>query len=431
VAPDLTRWPGADDILDAALALPEAERAAYVRTHVSDSATREAIEAVLHEAAAADDFLQPAGAWSGALGSELQRTMDDPPPALLPGSVLEHYEVVGAIGRGGMGEVYRARDTRLGRDVALKVLPTRYVQDAERQTRFKREARVLASLNHPGIAAIYGVAEGHGIEALVLELVEGPTLAELIHKGPLPLEDAVSIMRQLIDALADAHARGILHRDLKPANIKIATPASTKILDFGLARVLASTPAEQATDDATRHSSQVLIGTASYMSPEQARGRAVDQRSDIWAFGCIVFEMLTGRRAFAGQLCRRRPGGGHRTRASVHTASSDNAGLSAAAPAAMPREGSRASPCLHPGCAPGAVRRGCRAASRHVRSDGPVSLADRGPERTAGTDDDRGSAWLACPAATSGSRHDLAPGDAPARRRRASAGLPADGGLVA
>jgi serine/threonine-protein kinase len=297
---DFSHWPGADDVLDAALALPPDERVAYVRRTVSDPELVRALEAVLAEAAGEDRFLAPAGAWSGPLAGELQRDVEEAPPALAPGFSVEHYEVVEAIGRGGMGEVYRARDTRLGRDVALKVLPVRYVRDAERQARFKREARVLASLNHPGIAGIYGVAEAENVEALVLELVEGPTLAEVIRGGALPLDEVLAIARQIVDALAVAHSRGILHRDLKPANIKIAPLSTVKILDFGLARVLASVVQPDAPPDVTNPSANVLLGTASYMSPEQARGRAVDERADVWAFGCVLFEMLTGTRAFPG-----------------------------------------------------------------------------------------------------------------------------------
>jgi serine/threonine-protein kinase len=297
--PDLTRWPEADELLDQALALPSNERVAFVRRTATNAELAKAIEAVLAEAAATDDFLQPAGALSGFLGHELRQGLADAAPVLPAGAFVEHYQVVAAIGQGGMGEVYRARDSKLARDVALKVLPERYASDPDRQARFRREARVLASLNHPGIAAIYGIAESQGIEALVLELVEGPTLAELIDSGPLPMSDVIGIATQLVDAIAAAHQRGILHRDLKPANVKVAPGGGVKILDFGLARVLASESAE-APVDLTRNSAQVLIGTASYMSPEQARGHRVDERTDVWAFGCVLFEMMTGTRAFAG-----------------------------------------------------------------------------------------------------------------------------------
>lgn len=298
---DLTRWPGADDILDAALALPAAERAVYVRRATGDPELIAALDAVLAEAQAGDGFLDPSGAWSGVLGRELRQVIGDEQPALDSGSFVEHYEVIAPVGRGGMGEVYRARDTRLAREVALKVLPVRYARDQERRARFQREARVLASLNHPGIAAIYGVAESDDVEALVLELVEGPTLAEVIAAGPMPLTDVVATAAQLVDAISAAHARGILHRDLKPANIKVTDEGGVKILDFGLARVLEhESDSRRASADLTRQSAQVLIGTASYMSPEQARGQQVDERTDIWAFGCVLFEMLTSTRAFSG-----------------------------------------------------------------------------------------------------------------------------------
>ena len=295
---DLARWPGADDILDEALALPEAERRAFVRRAAADPELAAALDAVLAEATANDAFLSPFGVGSEAFGREVIELIADEPPALAAGARIDHYEVIAPIGRGGMGEVYRARDTRLGRDVALKVLPAQYARDPERRARFQREARVLASLNHPGIAAIYGVAETDAIEALVLELVEGPTLGDLLAHGPQPIGEVIAVAGALVDAIAAAHARGILHRDLKPANIKIPPDGGVKILDFGLARVLKGDGRQEA--DLTRHSAPIVLGTASYMSPEQARGQPVDERTDIWAFGCVVFEMLTGARAFAG-----------------------------------------------------------------------------------------------------------------------------------
>ena len=205
-----------------------------------------------------------------------------------------------------MGEVYRARDAKLNRDVAIKVLPPAFAADAERLARFQREAQVLASLNHPQIAAIYGLEKAGEVEALVLELVEGETLAERIARGPLPVDDALEISRQIADALEAAHEKGIVHRDLKPANVKITPQGKVKVLDFGLAKAAAG---DSTSPDAT-HSptltaaatqAGVVIGTAAYMSPEQARGRAVDKRADIWAFGAVVYEMLTGRKAFEGE----------------------------------------------------------------------------------------------------------------------------------
>jgi serine/threonine-protein kinase len=270
-----------------------------VRRTTSDEELIAALEAVIAEAAARDDFLHPSGVWAGALGTELRETLQDVVIPLSAGTRIEHYEILAPLGRGGMGEVYRARDSKLTRDVALKVLPARYAQDEERRARFRREARLLASLNHPGIGAIYGIAESENIEALVLELVEGPTLAELIADGARPLDEVIAISQQLVDAIAEAHARGILHRDLKPANIKVSAGGTVKVLDFGLARVFAG-DRDGDDGDLTRDSARVLIGTASYMSPEQARGRQVDQRTDVWAFGCVLFEMLTGTRAFSG-----------------------------------------------------------------------------------------------------------------------------------
>ena len=296
---DLTRWPHADELLDAALALPEGERQEYLRRATSDPQLIAALEAVIAEAVTADGFLDPATVWEGPFGAGLRETLDSAVVPLEAGAMIEHYEIVELLGRGGMGEVYRARDSKLTRDVALKVLPARYARDQDRRARFQREARLLASLNHPGIGAIYGVAEAEDVEALVLELVEGPTLAQLIAAGPRPLDEVIAIAGQLVDAIAAAHARGVLHRDLKPANIKVAPSGTVKVLDFGLARVFAGEP-DGEDIDLTRQSGHMLIGTASYMSPEQARGRQVDQRSDIWAFGCVLFEMLTGTRAFSG-----------------------------------------------------------------------------------------------------------------------------------
>src|SRR5262245_39257232 len=206
-----------------------------------------------------------------------------------------------------MGQVYRGRDTELGRDVALKVLGERFAEDSDRLARFKREAQVLASLNHPHIGAIYGVADFPGGRALVLELVEGPTLAERIAVDPIPLEEALPIARQIAEALAAAHELGIVHRDLKPANVKLRRDGAVKVLDFGLAKALetgvGSVDANQSPTITSPAMTQmgVILGTAAYMSPEQAKGRPADKRSDVWAFGCVLFEMLTGRRPFAGE----------------------------------------------------------------------------------------------------------------------------------
>jgi serine/threonine-protein kinase len=229
--------------------------------------------------------------------------------ALALGTRLGSYDIIALLGTGGMGEVYRARDTTLHRDVALKILPDTFAADPDRVARFRREARVLAALNHPNIATIYGVEDSGRVHALVLELVEGPTLADRIVTGPIPLDEALPIAKQVAEALEVAHELGIIHRDLKPANIKVRDDGTVKVLDFGLAKALepasaispsltnapAITTSTQLTEVGT------LLGTAAYMSPEQAKGRPADKRSDIWAFGCVLFEMLTGRRAFDGE----------------------------------------------------------------------------------------------------------------------------------
>ena len=215
-----------------------------------------------------------------------------------------HFDVTGALGAGGMGEVYRARDSRLGRDVALKILPDAFASDPDRLARFQREAELLASLNHPNIAQIHGIEEDGGTRALVLELVGGPTLEERIARGPIPLEEALDIAAQIADALEAAHDAGVIHRDLKPANVKVRDDGTVKVLDFGLAKALEAGPASGASHSATLATAAtrmgVIVGTAAYMSPEQARGRPVDRRTDVWAFGAVVYEMLTGGRAFEG-----------------------------------------------------------------------------------------------------------------------------------
>ena len=225
------------------------------------------------------------------------------------GTRLGPYEVVSMLGAGGMGEVYRARDLKLGREVALKILPDTFAGDADRLARFRREAQVLASLNHPNIAAIYGLEDSAVVTALVLELVDGPTLADRIAAGPIPLEEALTIARQVAEALDAAHERGIIHRDLKPANIKVRPDGAVKVLDFGLAKAMEdlavqgkpnATVSPTITSPALVTGVGLLLGTAAYMAPEQARGKVVDKRADVWAFGCVLYEMLAGARAFEG-----------------------------------------------------------------------------------------------------------------------------------
>ena len=221
------------------------------------------------------------------------------------GNTISHYKVLEKIGEGGMGEVYRATDTKLNRDVALKILPQQFASDSQRMGRFQREAEVLASLDHPNIGQIYGIEEAGQTKALVLQLIEGPTLAERIAQGPIPVEDALKIALQITEGLEAAHEKGVIHRDLKPANIKITPEGQVKILDFGLAKALEgeapeSSLSQSPTLTAAATQAGVILGTAAYMSPEQAKGQPVDKRADIWAFGVVLYEMVTGRRAFEG-----------------------------------------------------------------------------------------------------------------------------------
>jgi eukaryotic-like serine/threonine-protein kinase len=225
---------------------------------------------------------------------------------LTSGTKLGPYEILVPLGAGGMGEVYRARDSKLNRDVALKILPARFTDDAERMARFRREAQVLASLNHPNIGSIYGLEESNNLRVLVLELVEGPTLADrIIESGSgIPLEEALVVARQIAEALAYAHEKGVTHRDLKPANIKITPEGNVKVLDFGLAKVLQgdkyldSDPSHSPTLTNPVTLEGMILGTAAYMSPEQAKGKPVDKRADIWAFGVVLYELLTGGHLF-------------------------------------------------------------------------------------------------------------------------------------
>ena len=223
---------------------------------------------------------------------------------LTPGTRIGSYEILAPLGKGGMGEVYLARDVALGRDVAIKVLPSAFSKDDERLARFAREARVLASLNHPNIATVYALERTSDGHALVMELVEGETLSSRIGRGPLRVKDAVTIAGAIVEALDAAHERGIVHRDLKPANIMVTAQGAVKVLDFGLAKPGSTDELPDAAQSptileaATR--TGVILGTAAYMSPEQARGQTVDKRTDIWSFGCVLYEMLHGRAAFAG-----------------------------------------------------------------------------------------------------------------------------------
>ena len=312
MAMDPDRWERVDRVYHAALAQPADRRAASLAEACGgDEELRREVESLLAQNVSADAVLT-VGAVAAAAG-----LVSDAGRSALTGRRIGAYQILAPLGAGGMGEVYRARDTRLGREVAIKILPRAFTTDADRLARFEREARVLASLNHPHIAAIYGIEEasldvGAGfsgpMRALVLELVEGETLAERLARAgrPLPIKEALDIARQIADALDAAHEKGIVHRDLKPANIKITPQGAVKVLDFGLAKLEASgaghaggefTQAPTVTVNDTREG--LIVGTAAYMSPEQARGQTVDKRTDIWAFGCVLYEMLTGRAAFA------------------------------------------------------------------------------------------------------------------------------------
>jgi serine/threonine-protein kinase len=315
------RWEQVARVYESALDQAPANRAAFLADACQDdSDLRREVESLLAREDTPVLVDQPVGVAAAAVLSRA--------PGLAPGTSIGPYRVTTLLGEGGMGQVYRAHDAKLQRDVALKILPDAFVHDRDRVARFTREAQVLASLNHPNIGAIYGFEDGGDVHALVLELVEGPTLADRIAGGPLPLDEALAIARQIAEALEAAHEHGIVHRDLKPANIKVREDGTVKVLDFGLAKPTDVGPAKAGhysppptagepdvrsvrlqadlTHSPTIMSPAVtamgvILGTAAYMSPEQARGRTVDKRTDVWAFGAVLYEMLTGRRAFDGE----------------------------------------------------------------------------------------------------------------------------------
>ena len=303
------RWLRVKRLFEAAREQPASGRSVFVTAAVAgDDALRREVQALI---AADEADARLSDQWplvSRSLLAELrlasgaERSADTASPGLVAGNRLGKYDVLAPLGAGGMGEVYRAHDPRLGRDVAIKILPSAFTSDPDRLARFEREARLLAALNHPHIAGIYGIEDTGAAPALVLELVEGPTLADRLAAGRLRIEESIALARQIADALSAAHDKGIIHRDLKPANIKVTSAGVVKVLDFGLAK----TDADEATLDAARSTPDtlsgtrdgVILGTAAYMSPEQACGRPVDKRSDIWSFGCVLYEMLAGRKAF-------------------------------------------------------------------------------------------------------------------------------------
>jgi serine/threonine protein kinase len=292
------RWQRVEALYHEALQRPPVERAPFLlEACAGDDALRRDVESLLAQPASDIGFLK-----TSALAVPARKLTSQPPgTALVVGQALGSYTIVGLLGAGGMGEVYRASDAQLGREVAIKLLAPAFMNDADRVVRFEREKRVLAALNHPNIAAIYAVEPVDSGAALVLELVEGLTLAERLARGPLPLPEALRIATQIADALEAAHEKGIVHRDLKPANIKLRPDGTVKVLDFGLAKAVTNDGASPAvTKSPTISLEGRVIGTPAYMSPEQASGLTVDKRTDIWAFGCVLFEMLTGRPTFGG-----------------------------------------------------------------------------------------------------------------------------------
>ena len=286
---DRERWRHIEKLYESVVERSPADRAALLAE--ADPDIREEVEVLLAQPTGGALLDQPAADLLGESGVT----------QLAAGTRLGHYQIEAMLGRGGMGVVYRARDTQLGRQVAIKVLPDSLAQDPDRLARFNREAKVLASLNHPNIGHIYGVES----LALVMELVEGETLASLIKPGPLPIETALNYARQIVEAIEAAHEKGIIHRDLKPANIMVTPAGLVKVLDFGLAKAeeppAGGDPVESPTATLSRTRAGLILGTAAYMSPEQASGKIADRRADIWSFGAVLFEMLSGQRAFTGE----------------------------------------------------------------------------------------------------------------------------------
>ena len=304
----MDRWQQVSRLYHDVLGRAEEERAAFLHEACGDDeALRREVESLLAHERSAEGFL------SGPAVDVAAKLIHDESGTSMIGKQIGGYQILSLLGTGGMGEVYRARDTKLGRDVAIKVLPSLFANDPDRLARFAREARLLAALNHPHIATIHGLEEADGVRALVMELVEGPTLAEKLAqdsrrkvKAGLPLAEALKIGGQIAEALEAAHEKGVIHRDLKPANIKLSHDGHVKVLDFGLAKAFSSDGtgsdlSHLPTITATELQAGAIVGTPAYMSPEQARGQAIDKRTDIWGFGCVLYEMLTGRAVFPGE----------------------------------------------------------------------------------------------------------------------------------
>jgi serine/threonine-protein kinase len=284
-------WQRVKEVLAGALEREPMERPAYLDHACTEESLRKEVESLIAAHEQSDGGL-----------------MERPPAesgALKTGTKLGSYEILAFLGAGGMGEVYQAHDCKLGRNVAVKVLPAAFVHDADRLSRFQREARMLASLNHPNIAAIYGLEQSDEVQYLVMELVPGQTLAERLSTNPLSIEESLAISRQIAEALQAAHEKGVIHRDLKPANVKVTPEGRVKVLDFGLAKAFTGDggphPSQAPTVTGMGTQEGAILGTPAYMSPEQVRGRPVDKRTDIWAFGCVLYELLTGRKAFPGE----------------------------------------------------------------------------------------------------------------------------------
>ena len=290
------RWQQIEQIYHSALERAPNDRAAFLRDACAgDDSLLQEIQSLLTQETATARLMEILALEAAAMMS------NKPPGQSFVGRQVGSYQVISLLGVGGMGEVYEARDTKLGRTVAIKVLPAEFIHDPERLARFQREAKMLASLNHPNIATIFGLEQFDGVHYLVMEMVPGKTLAERLAKGALPLEETLKLIGQIAEALEAAHEKGVIHRDLKPANVKVTPEGRVKVLDFGLAKAFAQGDEHDLSQDPTLSEEGRILGTPAYMSPEQARGLSVDKRTDIWAFGCVFYEMVTGRAPFAGQ----------------------------------------------------------------------------------------------------------------------------------